>query len=154
MDMPDIAIYIWWHKDTQQHLMNIADRNSLPQNLYSMVYYLLIYSEYKGIWNLDGHPACYTVLHICWHINIKGVCASTNQNKSLHHLVFGPARSNILYGNRSFRTQVISYPSHFVPFWSFRTHFYFPFGHFVPSLVISYPFHTQFGHFVPTFIIF
>ena len=44
-------------------------------------------------------------------------------------------------GNRSFRTQVISYH----------------FGHFVPTfifnLVISYPFRTQFGHFVPTFII-
>ena len=57
-------------------------------------------------------------------------------------------------GNRSFRTQVISYPSHFVPFWSFLTHFYFQFGHFVPRLVISYPFRTQFGHFVPTFTIF
>ena len=56
--------------------------------------------------------------------------------------------------NRSFRTQVISYPSHLVPFWSFRTHFYFQFGHFVPSLVISYPFRTQFGHFVPISIIF
>ena len=43
-----------------------------------------------------------------------------------------------LIGFQSFRTQVISYPSHFVPFWSFRTHFYFHFGHFVPSLVISY----------------
>ena len=41
-------------------------------------------------------------------------------------------------GNRSFRTEVISYPSHFVPFWSFRTYFYFQFGHFVPGLVISY----------------
>ena len=57
-------------------------------------------------------------------------------------------------GNRSFRIQVISYPSHFVPFWSFRTHFYFQFGHFVPSLVISYPFRTQFGHFVPASVIF
>ena len=28
-------------------------------------------------------------------------------------------------GNRSFFTQVISYSSRFVPFWSFRTHFYF-----------------------------
>ena len=55
---------------------------------------------------------------------------------------------------KSFRTQVISYPSYFVPVWSFRTHFYFQFGHFVPSLVISYPFRTQFGHFVPTSIIF
>ena len=53
-------------------------------------------------------------------------------------------------GNRSFRSQVISYPSHFVPFWSFRTHFYFQFGHFVPSLVISYPFRT---HFVPSLVI-
>ena len=42
------------------------------------------------------------------------------------------------HGNRSFRTQIISYPSHFVPCWSFRSHFYFQFGHFVPSLVISY----------------
>ena len=47
-------------------------------------------------------------------------------------------------GNRSFRTQVISYPGHFVPK-SVRT-----------ILVISYPllfsiwsFRTQFGHFVP-----
>ena len=50
----------------------------------------------------------------------------------------------------SFRTQVISYPGHFVPFWSFRTHFYFHFGHFVPSLVISYPvwsFRTYFLYF-------
>ena len=39
--------------------------------------------------------------------------------------------------NRSFRSQVISYPSHFVPFWLFRTHFYFQFSHFVPSLVTS-----------------
>ena len=65
-------------------------------------------------------------------------------------------------GNRSFRTQVISYPSHFVPFWSFRTHFYFQFGHFVP---ISYPvwsFHNyflyflenRFGHFVSIFYCF
>ena len=60
----------------------------------------------------------------------------------------------VYYGNRSFRTQVISYPSHFVPFWSFRTHFYFQFGHFVPSLVIPYPFRVQFGHFIPTSIIF
>ena len=43
-----------------------------------------------------------------------------------------------IIGNLSFRTQVISYPSHFVPFWSFCTHFYFQFSHFVPSLVISY----------------
>ena len=56
-----------------------------------------------------------------------------------------------LNGNRSFRTQVISYPSHFVPFWSYRTHFYFQFGHFVPSSVISYPvlsFHTYFYYFL------
>ena len=59
-----------------------------------------------------------------------------------------------LKGYRSFRTQVISYPSHFVPFWSFRKHFYFQIGHFVPGLVISYPFRTQFGYFVPTFTIF
>ena len=39
--------------------------------------------------------------------------------------------------NRSFCTQVISHPSHFVPFWLFRTHFYFQFSHFVPSLVTS-----------------
>ena len=63
------------------------------------------------------------------------------------------------------RTQVISYPSHFVPFWSLRTHFYFQFGHFVPSSVISYPawsfrtyfyffLATRFGHFVPSFYCF
>ena len=61
-------------------------------------------------------------------------------------------------GNRSFRTQVISYPSHLVPFWSFRTHFYFQFGHFVPSLVISYLLllfsKKNFGHFVPIFYCF
>ena len=62
-------------------------------------------------------------------------------------------------------TQVISYPSHFVPFWSFRTHYYFQFDHFVPSVVISYPvwsFRTyfyyflenRFGHFVPIFYCF
>ena len=40
--------------------------------------------------------------------------------------------------NRSFRrTQVISYASHFVPFWLFRIHLYFQFSHFVPSLVTS-----------------
>ena len=50
------------------------------------------------------------------------------------------------WGNRSFRTQIISYPSHFVLFWSFPTHFYFQFGHFVPSLVISI-------HFVPSLVI-
>ena len=77
-------------------------------------------------------------------------------------------------GNRSFRTQVISYPGHFVPksfrtilvisypllfsIWSLRTEF----GHFVP---ISYPvwsFRTyfyyflknRFGHFVPIFYCF
>ena len=66
------------------------------------------------------------------------------------------------YGNRSFRTQVISYPSHFVLFWSFRTHFYSQFGHFVS---ISYPvwsFRTyfyyllenHFGHFVRIFYCF
>ena len=65
-------------------------------------------------------------------------------------------------GNRSFRTQVISYPSHFVPFWSFRTHFYFQFGHFVP---ISYPvwsyrtyfyyfLENRFGHFLPIYYCF
>ena len=72
-------------------------------------------------------------------------------------------------GNRSFHTQVISYPSHFVPFWSFRTYFFFSiwsfrtqFGHFVP---ISYPvwsyrtyfyyfLETRFGHFVPIFYCF
>ena len=67
---------------------------------------------------------------------------------------------------RSFRTQVISYRfGHFVPFWSFRTHFHFQFGHFVTSLVISYPvwsFRTyfynflekRFCHFVPIFYCF
>ena len=88
-------------------------------------------------------------------------------------------RTSLVFGNRLFRTQVISYPSHFVPFWSFRTHFYFQYGHFVPSLVISYllllfsrkplwslrtysllfrtqiisypkSFRTHFSHFVPT----
>ena len=53
-----------------------------------------------------------------------------------------------LHGNRSFRTQVNSYPSHFVSFWSLRTlslvtsypvtTISYP-GHFVPTLVISYP---------------
>ena len=81
-------------------------------------------------------------------------------------------------GSRSFRTQVISYPRHFVLFWSIRTHFYIQFvisypvwsfrtyfyfylrnlfGHFVPSFfmfrtqVISYlkSFRTHFSHFVP-----
>ena len=42
-----------------------------------------------------------------------------------------------LNDNWSFHTQVISYPNHFVPFWLFRTHFYFQFSHFVPSLVTS-----------------
>ena len=39
--------------------------------------------------------------------------------------------------NRSLRTQIISYPSHFVPLWLFRTYIYFQFSHFVPSLVTS-----------------
>ena len=62
-----------------------------------------------------------------------------------------------IYGNRSFRIRVNSCQSHFVPFWLFRTHFYFQFGHCVP---ISYPIwsfltffyyflENRFGHFVP-----
>ena len=39
--------------------------------------------------------------------------------------------------NRSFRIQVISYSSHIVPFWLFRTHFYFQFSPFVPSVITS-----------------
>ena len=57
----------------------------------------------------------------------------------------------------SFRTQVISYPSHFVLFWSFRTHFYFQVGHLVPSLIPTFYFfflETRFGHFVPSFYCF
>ena len=99
-----------------------------------------------------------------WNTHVSNVC--TKANRTLGFLrrnlyacpqeVKEAANKGLVrpVGNRSFRTQVISNPSHFVPFWSFRTHFYFQFGHFVPSLVISYPFRTQFGHFVLTFIIF
>ena len=76
------------------------------------------------------------------------------QHTQLMYIIAPEIAEEYLFGNRSFRTQVISYPSHFVPFWSFRTHFYFQFGHFVSSLVISYPFRTQFGHFVPIVTIF
>ena len=44
--------------------------------------------------------------------------------------------------NRSFRTQIISYLSNFIPFWLFRTHFYFQFNILYPvwslPVLVSY----------------
>ena len=52
------------------------------------------------------------------------------------------------FGCQSFRTQVISYPGHFIPTLVIS---YILFGHFVPSNNDFVPrsFRTHFGHFVP-----
>ena len=56
--------------------------------------------------------------------------------------------ANATDGCQSFRTQVISYPGHFVPTLVIS---YLLFGHFVPSNNHFVPrsFRTHFGHFVP-----
>ena len=98
---------------------------------------------------------------VCWKIFIpisiywKNVCFLfvLRLNVPVNNFSVMSGRSHRFLGitvTGHFEIPVISYPGHFVPFWSFRTC-----THFIFFLVISYPvwsFRTQFGHFVPTFI--
>ena len=71
---------------------------------------------------------CEGRVHMIFSLSSKGTHIDPLENDGIHiHLHIVPFQS--------FRTQVISYPSHFVLIWTFRIQFYFELGHFVPALV-------------------
>ena len=87
------------------------------------------------------HLKCIIYEHWCalqysWGALI--VSLSFNNSAKVSKALFGFSE----FGFQSFRTQVISYPSHFVPTlvisYSLFYHFVHSNNHFVPSLVISY----------------
>ena len=93
---------------------------------------------YHGDANHPSHIAplvaiCEGRIHMMFSWSSKGTHFAPLENDGIHihlHTVH----------LQLFCIHVITYPSHFVPYLSFRTHFYFALGNSVHNFVISHPF--------------
>ena len=72
------------------------------------------------IWNLTK----LTTSTQLYEENDRYKCCVFKVSEYMYSVFVVTCASSCCTDSRSFRTQVISYPSHFVPFWSFRAHFY------------------------------